>query len=188
MQVWLPRHADRARATPIVPPEPIAAIRSSGGIEKKWTGYNDQNDDIAAVYDGVNPLSSADESNLYFRMRPPVGTPAWVEYAFKKPATITSTEVYFADDKRFCKLPASWRVMYRAGDRWKPVAARGAYGVRKDQFNRVEFEPVTTAAVRIEVEPTQRHYKSGEIGPPDAMFLNQDIDWRELGLIEWRVK
>src|SRR5262249_31834961 len=69
MEVWLPREVSNARATPIVPPDPIAAVRSSGGIEKKWTGYNDQNDDIAAVYDGVTPLSSADESNLYFRMR-----------------------------------------------------------------------------------------------------------------------
>lgn len=188
MQVWLPRDAAKARATPVMPPDAVAAVRSSGGIEKKWTGYNDQNDDIAAVYDGVNPLTSADESNLYFRMRPPVGQPAWVEYEFKKPTRITTSDVYFADDKRFCKLPVSWRLVYKDGDEWKPVAARGAYGVGKDRFNRVAFEPVTTTAVRIQVEPATRHYKSGEIGPPDAMFLNQQIDWREFGLIEWRVK
>ena len=57
MEVWLPREAGRARVAPIVPPDPIAAVRSSGGIEKKWTGYNDQSDDVAAVYDGVNPLT-----------------------------------------------------------------------------------------------------------------------------------
>jgi hypothetical protein len=188
MEVWLPREAARARVAPILPPDPVATVRSSGGIEKKWTGYNDQNDDIAAVYDGVNPLSSADESNLYFRMRPPVGQAAWVEYEFKRPVRITSTDVYFANDKRFCKLPASWRLVYRDGAEWKPVIARGAYGVDKDRFNRVEFEPVTTTAVRIEVEPVTRHYKSGEIGPPDAMFLSRDVDWREFGLIEWRVR
>jgi len=42
--------------------------------------------------------------------------------------------------------------------------------------------------VRIEVEPVTRHYRTGEIGPPAAMFLARDIDWREFGLIEWRVK
>ena len=47
---------------------------------------------------------------------------------------------------------------------------------------------MTTTAVRIEVEPATRHYESGEIGPPDAMFLSKDIDWREFGLVEWRVK
>src|SRR5262249_44061549 len=64
----------------------------------------------------------------------------------------------------------------------------GPYGVEKDRFNHVEFAPVTTTAVRIEVEPVRRHYKSGEIGPPEAMFLNRDIDWREFGLIEGRGK
>jgi hypothetical protein len=188
MQAWLPRTPANARAVPIVPPDPIATVRSSGGIEKKWTGYNDQNDDIAAVYDGVTPLRSADESNLYFRMRPPVGQPAWVEYEFKRPLSISASEVYFADDKRFCKLPVSWRLMYKDGADWKPVAARGPYAVAKDTFNRVAFRPVTTSAVRLEVEPITRRYKSGEIGPPEAMFLSRDVDWREFGLIEWRVK
>jgi hypothetical protein len=96
--------------------------------------------------------------------------------------------VYFADDRRFCKLPASWRVVYKDGDTWKPVVAKAPYAVVKDQFNRVPFAPVTTTAVRIEVEPATRHYKSGEIGPPEAMFLTKDTDWREFGLIEWRVK
>ena len=39
--------------------------------------------------------------------------------------------------------------------------------------DRVEFDPVTTTAVRIEVEPKTVHYKTGEIGPPAAMFLNR---------------
>jgi hypothetical protein len=188
MQVWLPRQSSLARPTPIVPPAPIAAVTSSGGIEKTWTGYNDQNDDLAAVYDGVTPISSADESHLYFRMRPPVGQAAWVEYDFAKATTMSSTEVYFADDRRFCRLPASWRIVYKDGGSWKPVATRAPYAVAKDQFNRVTFRPVTTTAVRIEVEPATRHYQSGDIGPPDAMFLSKDIDWREFGLIEWRVK
>jgi DUF1680 family protein len=187
MEVWLPRSADLARPSPVPLPDAVAFVKSSGGIEKKWTGYNDQSDDIAAVYDGVNPLSSADESNLYFRMRPAVGEPAWVEYDFKKPMTISTSEVYFADDRRFCKLPASWRLMYKDGDQWKPVAATSAYSVNKDAFNRVAFAPVTTTAIRIEVEPVTKHYKTGEIGPPEAMFLSRDMDWREFGLIEWRV-
>jgi hypothetical protein len=188
MQVWLPRKTEGARATPVVAPPAIAAVKSSGGIEKKWTGYNDQNDDIAAVYDGVTPLSSADESHLYFRMRPPVGQPAWVEYQFKKPTTVSSSDVYFADDRRFCKLPTSWRITYLSDGEWKPVTSRGAYRVDKDTFNHVQFDPVTTTAIRIEVEPVTKHYNSGEIGPPDAMFLNREIEWREFGLIEWRVK
>jgi DUF1680 family protein len=188
MQVWLPRSAEVARVTPIALPRGVAGIRSSGGIEKKWTGYNDQNDDIAAVHDGVAPISSADESNLYFRMRPPVGEPAWLEYEFTQPTAIGASEVYFADDRRFCRLPASWRLLYREGGQWKPVSARGDAGVAKDRFNRLDFAPVTATAVRIEIEPVTRQYKAGEIGPPEAMFLTQAIAWRELGVIEWRVR
>jgi len=185
MAVWLPRTAEKATALPIQLPANVAQVKSSGGIEKQWTGYNDQNDDIAAVYDGIDPLSSADESHRYFRMRPPVGERAWVEYDFQRPATISTASIYFADDKRFCKLPTSWRVLYKDGAEWKPIPAE--YFVDKDKFNGVTFPPVTTSAMRLEVEPQTRHYKAGEIGPPGAMFLKSDIDWREFGIIEWRV-
>jgi hypothetical protein len=73
------------------------------------------------------------------------------------------------------------RLPRRSAERWR-------YTVDKDTFNRVGFLPVTTTAVRVEIEPATRHYKTGEIGPPDAMFLTKDIDWREFGLIEWRVR
>jgi DUF1680 family protein len=186
MAVWLPRAVEKATALPIQLPANVAQVKSSGGIEKQWTGYNDQNDDISAVYDGIDPLSSADESHRYFRMRPPVGEHAWVEYDFQRPATISTASVYFVDDKRFCKLPASWRVLYKDGAEWKSIPAD--YFVDKDKFNSVTFPPVTTSAMRLEVEPQTSHYKAGEIGPPGAMFLNSDIDWREFGIIEWRIK
>ena len=86
MQVWLPRTTAKARVTPVLPSAPTARGRARpAALQKQWTGYNDQNDDIAAVYDGVDPLSSADESNLYFRMRPALGSPAWIEYQFSTP-------------------------------------------------------------------------------------------------------
>jgi hypothetical protein len=185
MAVWLPRATEKAITLPIELPANVAQVKSSGGIEKKWTGYNDQNDDISAVYDGIDPLSSADESHRYFRMRPPVGQQAYVEYDFQQPTTISASSVYFVDDKRFCKLPASWHVLYKDGADWKPISA--GYSVNKDKFNSVNFPAVTTTAMRLEVEPQTRHYKAGEIGPPGAMFLNSNVDWREFGIIEWRV-
>src|SRR5215472_9582076 len=59
MAVWLPQARDSAWLAP-VPPAPIRLVRSSGEVLKAWTGYNDQNSDIGAVYDGRDPLSSAD--------------------------------------------------------------------------------------------------------------------------------
>ena len=48
-------------------------------------------------------------------------------------------------------MPASWRVLYKDGDAWKPVEPRGPYGVEKDRYNVVAFTPVTTTALRLEV-------------------------------------
>jgi hypothetical protein len=59
--------------------------------------------------------------------------------------------------------------------------------VQKDQFNIAHFDPVLTGAIRLEIEPKPTEYKSGQIGPPDAMFINQDIEWREAGVLEFRV-
>lgn len=186
MAVWLARDADTAWLPPVLPAG-VASVRTSGGVEKGWTGYNDQNDDLGAVHDGREPLNSADQSHRFFRMRPPVGQPAWLEYEFERPTRIASSNVYWFDDKRFCKLPASWRILYRDGDEWKPVVARGAYDVVKDGYSTVTFEPVTTGAVRLEVEPRTVPYRAGEIGPPAAMFIDADIAWREFGVIEWQV-
>jgi hypothetical protein len=186
MAVWMPTQPQKAWVAPL-PPHSINSVRSSGGVQKIWTGYNDQNDDIGALYDGKDPLSSADESYLYYRMRPEPGTVAWVEYEFKSPAKVSSAQVYWFDDRRFCRLPTSWRVLYKDGDYWKPVANIDPYAVVKDKFNSVSFAPVTTIAVRLEIEPTTKFYKAGQIGPPAAMFIEKDTQWREFGLLEWRI-
>ena len=187
MTVWMARTPDVARLKPVLP-DPVSRVDSFAGIVLAKTGYGDQNDDISAVYDGVDPLNSADESHLYFRMRPPEKKPAWVEYGFKTPTEVSSTEAYFADDRRFCRLPASWRVLYKDGNSWKPVANNEPYTVDKDKFNRVTFKPVKTTAVRLEVEPQSILYKAGAAGPPAALTIREDAIWREFGLIEWRVK
>jgi hypothetical protein len=186
MAVWLPRTREAAWIAP-APPPPIRVVRSSGEVRKTWTGYNDQNSDIGAVHDGRDPLSSADESYRYLRMRPAAGTPAWIEYELSGPTGLSSAAVYWFDDRRFCRLPQSWRLLYKDGGEWRPVSSRDAYTTIKDAFNRVRFEPVTTTAVRLEVEPVTTHYAAGEIGPPDAMFISEAIDWREVGLLEWRI-
>ncbi len=186
MAVWMARDEDKVRLEPRLK-KPIAGVASFGELEKVQTGYNDQNDDISAVYDGVEPINSADESHLYFRLRPPPGQPAWLEYRFEKATEVSSTKVYWVDDRRFCRLPETWRILYKDGEQWRPVMNRNDYRVAKDQFNEVTFDPVTTEAVRLEVEPQKIHYREGEIGPPAALYLKADIDWRECGVIEWRV-
>jgi uncharacterized protein len=40
------------------------------------------------------------------------------------------------------------------------VKNRGSYGTEKDQFNQVEFDPVTTKAVKIEID-LQKEWSAG---------------------------
>jgi len=190
MTTWIARDAATARLEPALP-DPIAKVSYFGGIWEAWTGpegYADHNDDICAVYDGVEPMHSFDESHLYFRMRPPQGKPAWIQYDFKAPVEVASTQVYFVDDQRFCQLPESWRILYKDGSAWKPVENNEPYTVDKDKFNTVSFKPVKTTAIRIEVEPQKILYRKGAAGPPGALTIREDMIWREFGIIEWRVK
>jgi hypothetical protein len=111
-----------------------------------------------------------------------------VEYRFKSPTEVSFTQVYFADDQRFCRLPESWRIVYKDGNTWKPVSTQDPYRVDADKFNTIAFDPVKTTAIRIEVEPQNILYKAGAAGPPAAVTIQEDTVWREFGIIEWRVK
>ena len=86
-----------------------------------------------------------------FTWWPQKGTGEWVQYIFPKPRRITSCEVYWYDDtgKGGCRVPASWKVLYRDGNAWKEVAGASEYGTKKDAFNRVKFDPITATHLRI---------------------------------------
>jgi hypothetical protein len=63
-------------------------------------------------------------------------------------------EVYWFDDtgRGRCRTPQSWKLLYRDGDAWKPVPTDGEFPVAKDRYNRLEFAPLTTDALRIEAQ------------------------------------
>ena len=69
------------------------------------------------------------------------------------PTSVSEVEVYWFDDTGSgeCRVPASWRVLYKDGEEWKPVEGAEPYGVEKDRYNKVTFKPVTTSALRLEV-------------------------------------
>ena len=142
MAVWL---ADTDTAVR-VPARPTVASRSRVSVSNRGTNPR-------AINDQFEPASSNDSENSYFHWWPRKGTQEWVEYAFDKPATISKTEVYWFDDTGTgqCRVPASWRVLYKDGEEWKPVETTDSYGVQKDKFNRVEFKPVTASGMRMEV-------------------------------------
>lgn len=143
-----PVASDAADAHPwVVPPEALAVNVTASHC---WDG-----DTVVAATDGRLPKNSDDHTIARFTWWPRQGTTEWIARQFDKPRKLSQTEVYWFDDGPSggrCRTPASWRLLYRQGDKWLPVDGASAYGVDKDQFNAVKFDEVETDALRIEVK------------------------------------
>jgi DUF1680 family protein len=111
-------------------------------------------DSVAAVCDNSEPRSSNDQTIPRFTWWPEKGNAQWIEREFEKPRRFSQVAVYWFDDTGVggCRVPESWRLLYRANGRWLQVAPATAFGVDKDRYNVVTFAPVTTDALRIEVK------------------------------------
>jgi DUF1680 family protein len=142
MMVWFPESEADARPAPYPTLATSAQVTVSGKSRRSARMIND----------GEEPTSSSDSSS-YFDWWPTKGTTEWAEYAFEKPATVSECQVYWFDDtgQGEVRVPASWRLLYKEGNEWKPVAAVEPYGVEKDRYNRVAFQPVSTSGMRLEI-------------------------------------
>jgi uncharacterized protein len=111
-------------------------------------------DSVEACFDGKLPKRSNDQSIPRCTFWDHQGTAEWVERTFEKPATLSSCEVYWFDDSGAggCRLPQSWRILYRDGDNWRPVEASSEYPIQRDGFNRVTFKSITASALRLEIQ------------------------------------
>ncbi len=145
MMVWLPAKPDMAT------PQPKPTIASTSKVTASHCWHLDT---MEALHDQLEPKNSNDQSIPRFPWCPHKGTTEWVQYDFEKPATVSSVEVYWFDDtgQGGCRVPQSWRILYRQNDQWKPVENPSSYSVAKDTFNKVSFKPVRTTALRLEVE------------------------------------
>ncbi len=107
-----------------------------------------------AIHDQMEPQSSIDHEVPIFHWWSHKGTTEWVQYDFKQSEEVSIVEVYWFDDTGIgeCRVPQSWKILYKLGDEWKPVYTEDPYGVGKDKFNRVVFETVKTTALRLEIQ------------------------------------
>jgi len=51
-----------------------------------------------------------------------------------------------------CRIPASWKVLYKDGENWVPVKNTTEYKITKDKYDTIKFEPVKTKALRVEIK------------------------------------
>lgn len=151
MAVWLPYEQNAAR--PSMPP----TLASSSKVSASYT-Y----DFILALNDRKKIKNSNDHTINRFTWWDHKGTNEWVQYDFKKVSLVSSVEVYWFDDRPEggCRVPESWRVLYKKGNAWKPVKNKNNYEVQKDKYNKLKFNPVKTSALRLEVK-LQNKYSGG---------------------------
>ncbi|MBN2294557.1 MAG: glycoside hydrolase family 127 protein, partial [Pirellulales bacterium] len=112
-------------------------------------------DSLEALNEGVVPKSSDDQEVSRFTWWNHKGSKEWVQYCFPKPRKVSAVEVYWWDERRIgrhCRVPQSWKLLYRDGDKWMPVTGASEYGIAMDKMNRVTFKPVTTSELRLEVQ------------------------------------
>ncbi len=142
MAVWIPRDPDRM---PVPPPEASFKISAS----HCWIS-----DSVRALNDGLLPTSSADPGIPRMTWWDRRGTTEWVQFDFAKPRSVASVEVYWFDDtgRGRCRVPQSWRLLYRSGQEWKAVQNPTAYQVELNRFNKTSFDAIETDALRLEVQ------------------------------------
>lgn len=127
------------------PPEPAYKVTAS----HCWDG-----DTVAAVADGLAPRSSADQALPRFTWWDHRGTNEWIQADLPARQKVSRVEVYWFDDTGAgsCRVPASWRLLYREGGAWKEVERSSGYGVEQDRFNATSFAEVETDALRLEAQ------------------------------------
>jgi hypothetical protein len=203
MAVWLARDESRVELAPVPTIASTSRATSSCGngtfvenypdhelptiAQRFYPSAQDGSGDIRVIFDQLKPVNSEDGSSYFLRLRPQSGDQAWVQYDFPRATTVSSVDIYWKDDKQYCPTPIGWRLVYQDGSKWKPVETSDAFGVEKDKFNTIRFEPVKTRALRLEIQLQPKTYKQGLLGPPDANWMREDTTWYEGGLIEWRV-
>jgi DUF1680 family protein len=143
MAVWVPRSEAAATAKPF----PTLAMSSKVSVSHK-SHLPEQ-----MVNDGEEPTRSNRTGGSSFDWWPAFGTTEWLQYDFPKAATVSEAQIFWFDDTGAggVKVPASWRLLYKDGAEWKPVANTSPYTVALDKFNVVSFTPVMTSAIRLEI-------------------------------------
>lgn len=144
MTVWIPYEASAAKPKPAPTIASKAKVSASLRNQRMFKALNDQ----------YEPADAKDNNAPYLHWWPKKNSLEWVQYDFDTPQTISSSGVYWYDDGPWggCRIPASWKLYYKKGEEWLPVKNTSPYSITKDKYDMVQFEPLTTTALKIEIQ------------------------------------
>ena len=146
MTVWLA--SDPAMARPV--PAPTLSSRAKVSVSFARGGM-----DAGRLNDQQMPRNATDGFAPNFDFWPHKGGTEWITYELAKPAKLGGATVSWFDDTGVgeCRLPKAWRLLYQdATGAWQPVAGVAGYTIRKGDPVAVRFAPVTTKAIRLELD------------------------------------
>jgi DUF1680 family protein len=144
MTVWIPYEASAVR------PKPAPTIASTSKVSASLKNVRM----FAAIKDQYEPTDSKDTNYPYMHWWPAKNTNEFVQYDFDAEHTVSESKVYWYDDGPWggCRIPVSYKILYKKDGQWVPVKNTIPYAVSKDSFNVVTFEPVATTALRMEIQ------------------------------------
>ena len=124
--------------------EPISSFSEDEGIIKTLTDQRD-------------PKNSDDGSVGMFLMygNSLFGSKQWIRMPLGEARTVSGSKTYWWTEHYEgggVREPASWRLLYKDGDAWKPVTNASGYGVVNNQYNEVTFDPIKTTELKMEVQ------------------------------------
>ena len=144
MRVWLPQDLNATN------PSQPATLAS----ESKVSSSTEKMPALSAINDRLVPKDENDRSVPYTHWWPKNGSTEWLGYEFPEASTVQSATVYWYDDGPWggCRVPQSWRILYQdAQGQWQPVSGADGYPTDKGSACTVNFDPVKTKALRLEV-------------------------------------
>lgn len=148
MKVWIPQDAKASR--PAVP----ATLASQAKVE-----FSSPVPAKSSVTDGLVPADESDRSIPYCHWWPKQNTTEWVTYTFPEEKEVKTSTVYWYDDQPWggCKVPDEWKLYYQdAQGSWQPVSGADAYPTNKGTACTVNFTPIKTKAVKLELKQPEK--------------------------------
>ena len=153
MAVWLPQELSASR--PVMPPT-IAS-------QSKITTSSPMGS-LSSLNDRLVPKDENDRSVPYTHWWPKQGTTEWISYELPEAQKVQSATVYWFDDGPWggCRVPKSWNLYYQdASGQWQPVTGAESFGTQKGAANTVDFDPVTTKALKLDMALSHNRADAG---------------------------
>lgn len=144
MRVWLSQDLSSSR------PEQPATLASLSKVTASTPAAS-----LSAVNDRLVPKDGTDRSMPYYHWWPKQGVTEWIAYEFPEASTVQSSTVYWYDDGPWggCRVPKAWRIFFKNDNgEWQSVSGADKYPTAKGSACTVNFEPVKTKAIKIEID------------------------------------